>query len=92
MRLHLFSAFGAMKIGMKILEAEDVAIDRIVGHGGIFKTPEVAQRVLAAVMEAPVTVMETAGEGGAWGIALLAAYLRRHTPEQLYRILSRSSV
>ncbi len=44
MRLHLFSAFGAMKIGMKILEAEDVAIDRIVGHGGIFKTPEVAQR------------------------------------------------
>ncbi len=82
MRLHLFSAFGAMKIGMKILEAEDVAIDRIVGHGGIFKTPEVAQRVLAAVMEAPVTVMETAGEGGAWGIALLAAYLRRHTPEQ----------
>jgi sugar (pentulose or hexulose) kinase len=62
MRLHLFSAFGAMKIGMKILEAEDVAIDRIVGHGGIFKTPEVAQRVLAAVMEAPVTVMETAGD------------------------------
>ncbi|OTN75378.1 hypothetical protein A5886_000448 [Enterococcus sp. 8G7_MSG3316] len=83
MRLHLYSAFGAMKIGMKILEAEDVAIERIVGHGGIFKTPEVAQRLLAAVMEAPVTVMETAGEGGAWGIALLAEYLRCHADQPL---------
>lgn len=76
MRLHLFTAFGAMKIGMDILQKEEkVEIDRIVGHGGIFKTPVVGQRVLAAVMDAPVTVMETAGEGGAWGIALLAAYL-----------------
>ena len=83
MRMHLYSAFGAMKIGMKILEAEDVAIERIVGHGGIFKTPEVAQRMLAAVMEAPVTVMETAGEGGAWGIALLAEYLRQSDHQTL---------
>ena len=65
-----------MKIGMDILQKEEkVEIDSIVGHGGIFKTPVVGQRVLAAVMNAPVTVMETAGEGGAWGIALLAAYL-----------------
>jgi sugar (pentulose or hexulose) kinase len=79
MRLHLFSAFGAMKIGMDILTKEEVKIDRIVGHGGIFKTPVVAQRVLAAAMEAPVTVMETAGEGGAWGIALLAAFMKNKT-------------
>lgn len=61
-RVHLFTAFGAMKIGMNILKQEHVAIDKIVGHGGIFKTPEVGQKVLAAVMDAPVTVMETAGE------------------------------
>ena len=77
MRVHLFSAFGAMKIGMDILTKEEqINIDRIVGHGGIFKTEKVGQQVMAAVMNAPVTVMETAGEGGAWGIALLAAYLR----------------
>lgn len=74
MRLHLSSAFGAMRIGMEILKGEEIKIDKLVGHGGIFKTPEVGQRVLAAAMEAPVTVMETAGEGGAWGIALLAAF------------------
>ena len=74
MRLHLSSAFGAMRIGMEILKKEQIQIDKLVGHGGIFKTPEVGQRILAAAMEAPVTVLETAGEGGAWGIALLAAY------------------
>ena len=79
MRVHLFTAFGAMKIGMDILKQENVAIDKIVGHGGIFKTPRVGQQVLAAVMDAPVTVMETAGEGGAWGIALLAAYRKQKT-------------
>lgn len=83
MRTHLFSAFGAMKIGMNILEAEKVAVDRIVGHGGIFKTPVVGQKILAAVMEAPVTVMDTAGEGGAWGIALLAAYQANHQGQDL---------
>lgn len=77
MRLHLFSAFGAMKIGMDILKKEAVAIDSLVGHGGIFKTPVVGQKILAAAMDAPVTVMKTAGEGGAWGIALLASYLVR---------------
>lgn len=75
MRCHLASAFGAMRIGLDILKEEDIQIDKLVGHGGIFKTPEVGQRILAAAMEAPVTVMETASEGGAWGIALLAAFL-----------------
>ncbi len=76
MRVHLFSAFGALKIGMDILlKEEQVEIERILGHGGIFTTKEVGQRVLAGVIDTPVSVMETAGEGGAWGIALLAAYL-----------------
>lgn len=78
MRVNLYTAFGAMKIGMDILTKEEkININKIVGHGGIFKTKEVGQRVMASVMDAPVTVMHTAGEGGAWGIALLAAYLRQ---------------
>jgi sugar (pentulose or hexulose) kinase len=77
MRVHLFSALGALKIGMDILfEKEQVKIDQILGHGGFFKTKEVGQKIMAAAMNVPVSVMETAGEGGAWGIALLASYLR----------------
>lgn len=76
MRTHLASAFGAMRIGMEILKKEGIQVDQLIGHGGIFKTPKVAQGILAAAMETPVTVMETAGEGGAWGIAVLAAYLQ----------------
>lgn len=75
MRSHLYGALGALKIGMEILEKENVKIDKILGHGGLFKTPVVGQRIMAAAMNAPVSVMETAGEGGAWGIALLASYL-----------------
>lgn len=76
MRVHLFSALGALKIGMDILfEQEKVKLDRLLGHGGFFKTAEVGQKVMSAAMNVPVSVMETAGEGGAWGIALLAAYL-----------------
>ncbi len=76
MRTHLFSAVGALKIGLDILfEQEQVKIDQILGHGGFFKTKEVGQRIMAAAMNVPVSVMETAGEGGAWGIALLAAYM-----------------
>lgn len=75
MRVHLFTALGALKIGMDILrEEEKVAVERLTGHGGLFKTPEVGQRIMAACMETPVAVRETAGEGGAWGIALLALY------------------
>lgn len=84
MRVHLFSALGALKIGLDILlEHEQVRIDRILGHGGFFKTKEVGQRFMAAAMNAPVSVMETAGEGGAWGIALLAAYMRQGAGESL---------
>jgi sugar (pentulose or hexulose) kinase len=62
-----------LKIGLDILfEKEQVKIDQILGHGGFFKTPEVGQKIMAAAMNVPVSVMETAGEGGAWGIALLA--------------------
>ncbi len=80
MRVHLFSALGALKIGLEVLiEDEHVKVDRLLGHGGFFKTKEVGQRVMAAAMNAPVSVMETAGEGGAWGIALLASYMRQKT-------------
>jgi sugar (pentulose or hexulose) kinase len=76
MRVHLFSALGALKIGLDILfEQEQVKIDQVLGHGGFFKTKEVGQKIMAAAMNVPVSVMETAGEGGAWGIALLASYM-----------------
>jgi sugar (pentulose or hexulose) kinase len=76
MRVHLFSALGTLKIGMDILfEEEQVKIDKVLGHGGFFKTEVVGQKMMAAALNVPVSVMETAGEGGAWGIALLAAYL-----------------
>lgn len=75
MRLQLYSALGALKVGMDILQKENVKIDRLLGHGGFYKTPGVGQRITAAALNSPVTVMETAGEGGAWGIAVLAAYM-----------------
>jgi sugar (pentulose or hexulose) kinase len=76
MRTHLFSSLGALKIGLDILFVqEQVKIDQILGHGGFFKTKEVGQKMMAAAMNVPVSVMETAGEGGAWGIALLASYM-----------------
>ena len=76
MRANLYTSLGAVKLGMDILlKEEGVKLDRIMGHGGLFKTPGVMQRYLAASVNTPVTVMETASEGGAWGIALLAAYL-----------------
>ncbi len=76
MRMHLFSALGTLKIGMDILfDKEQVKIDQILGHGGFFKTKEVGQRIMAAAMNVPVSVMETAGEGGAWGMALLGSYM-----------------
>jgi sugar (pentulose or hexulose) kinase len=76
MRVHLFSSLGALKIGMDILfEQEKVKLDQLLGHGGFFKTKEVGQKIMAAAMNVPVSVMETAGEGGAWGIALLASYM-----------------
>lgn len=77
MRVHLFTALGALKNGLDILlKDEKVTVDKIYGHGGLFKTPVVGQRLMAAAMDTPVSVMKTAGEGGAWGIALLAAYMK----------------
>ena len=76
MRVHLFTSLGALKTGLDILlKEEDVQVDEILGHGGLFKTKGVGQSILAAAIDAPVSVMETAGEGGAWGIALLASYM-----------------
>ncbi|MCR5088342.1 MAG: ATPase [Oscillospiraceae bacterium] len=76
MRTHLLSALATLKIGLDILTGtEHVAIDRLYGHGGFFKTPEVGQRMLSAAVGAPVSVMETAGEGGPYGMALLGAYM-----------------
>ena len=76
MRAHLYSAFGALKVGCDImLKEEGVKLDSITGHGGLFKTERVGQSFLAAALGVPVTVMKTAGEGGAWGMAILANYL-----------------
>ncbi|MBR1672630.1 MAG: FGGY-family carbohydrate kinase [Fretibacterium sp.] len=76
MRAHLYTSLGAVKLGMDILlKDEGVKLDRMMGHGGLFKTPRVMQKILAAAVNAPVSVLATASEGGAWGIALLAAYL-----------------
>ena len=75
-RTHLYSTCASLKIGMKILsDKEDVAIDSLTGHGGFFKQAYVGQRIMSAAMNTKVTVMETAGEGGPWGIAVLASYM-----------------
>ena len=83
MRVHLYTALAALKAGLDILmKQEQVQVDCITGHGGFFKTKGVGQKMLAAAMNAPVSVMETAGEGGAWGIALLGAYMLYKKPEE----------
>jgi sugar (pentulose or hexulose) kinase len=82
MRTHLQSALATLKIGLDILRAEQVKIDRMYGHGGYFKAKGVGQRLTAAAIGAPVYVMETAGEGGAWGAAVLAAYLMNRAEGQ----------
>lgn len=74
MRSQIYSTMATLKIGMEILDKEDVCIDSLTGHGGLFKTPVVGQKLMAGAMNCPVSVMETAGEGGAWGIAVLARY------------------
>lgn len=90
MRVQLMSALGVLKVGMEILtDKEGIVIANLNGHGGFFKTPIVGQRIMAAAMHTPVSVMETAGEGGAWGIALLAAYMgQKSTHETLSRYLA----
>ena len=76
MRMHLYSAFATLEVGLDImLKEEKVKVDTLFGHGGYFKTKGVGQSFAAAATQSPIAVMETAGEGGAWGIAVLAAYL-----------------
>lgn len=90
MRANIYSAFATLAMGLEILRKENVAVNTLLGHGGIFKTPGVAQRYLAAAAGAPVTCMETAGEGGSYGMALLAAYrLHRADDEALAAYLNR---
>lgn len=89
MRSHLYTCLGALHIGMDILYQEGVRLDVLLGHGGLFKTKGVGQRIMAAAVNVPVSVMETAGEGGAWGAALLASYmLHRGEGETLDSYLS----
>lgn len=83
MRAQIYSTMAVLKIGMEILENENVEIDTLMGHGGLFKTELVGQKLMAGAMNTPVAVMETAGEGGAWGIAILAKYAADHTDEPL---------
>ena len=83
MRVHLFTALGALKTGLDILmKQECVAVDRVLGHGGLFKTKLVGQKIMAAAMNAPVSVMKTAGEGGAWGISVLASYMKNKEEDE----------
>lgn len=85
MRSLVYSCMATLKIGMDILAEESVGLDRIYAHGGLFKTPLITQPTLAAVLGTDVTLMQSAGEGGAWGIALLAAYLNRSDRSETLR-------
>jgi sugar (pentulose or hexulose) kinase len=78
MRVQIYSAVAALKLGMEILSDEGVRVDCLSGHGGLFKTADVGQKLMSAALNVPVAVMESAGEGGAWGIALLAAYMQNN--------------
>ena len=90
MRAHLYSSLTAVKVGLDILtEKENVKIKKMMGHGGMFKTKGVGQRYLSAAINAPVEVLETASEGGAWGIALLSLYVSRADKYSLDEFLSK---
>jgi sugar (pentulose or hexulose) kinase len=95
-RTHLFSALGALRTGLDVLTGEEgVRVEELVGHGGFFKTPEVGQRIMAAATNTPVSIPRTAGEGGAWGMALLAAFACREArnetlPDFLDRVIGDS--
>ena len=82
LRSQLYATMATLKIGMDILAREQVSIDSLTGHGGLFKTPVVGQRYMAAACHAPVTCMASAGEGGPYGMALLAAYMLQKKPGQ----------
>ncbi|MEZ4627515.1 MAG: FGGY-family carbohydrate kinase [Eubacteriales bacterium] len=82
MRAHLTSAVASLRIGMDILAAEHVELDAMTGHGGFFKAEGIGQKIMSAALSTPVTVMETASEGGPWGMAVLAAYLMNKSAEE----------
>jgi sugar (pentulose or hexulose) kinase len=86
-RAELMGAFATLAIGMEVLHAEDVAVDRMTAHGGLFRTPGLPQRQLAAALRVPVALEATASEGGAWGIAVLAAYLEHAADTSLAEYL-----
>ena len=88
-RAKLFASIATLKIGMDILADEGVKLDVLMGHGGLFKAPIVGQRIMAAALGAPVAVMSSAGEGGAWGSALLAAYMHNKKDETLEAYLEK---
>ena len=75
-RAQLCSAAATLSLGMEILADENIKVDRILGHGGYFKAPLAGQTIMAAALKAPVSVMKTAGEGGPWGVAILANYMK----------------
>jgi sugar (pentulose or hexulose) kinase len=90
MRAQLFTSLAALRTGMDILfENEQVQVDAINGHGGFFKTKEVGQKIMAAALHTPISILETAGEGGAWGIALLASYLVNGSNQKLEDFLNK---
>lgn len=82
LRSQLYSTMATLHLGMRILETEDVKINFLTGHGGLFKTPVVGQRFMAAACNAAVTCMETAGEGGPFGMALLASYMQHKSEDE----------
>ena len=87
MKMHIYSALGSLAMGCEILQKEDVQIREVCGHGGFFKSPVVGQSAMSAAVGAPVTVMENAGEGGAWGIALLALFACNNEGQTLEQFL-----
>jgi len=87
MQMHIYSALGSLSMGMDILKKENIKIEMVCGHGGFFKTEFVGQNAMSAAVEAPVCVMDNAGEGGAWGIAILALYLY-NSDENFYDFLN----
>ena len=91
MRLNLYSAVSTLKVGLDILlKSEGVKVDQLFGHGGFFKTKEVGQRIMSAATGGPITVMETAGEGGAWGMAVLALYMAAAKEKTLSEFLNQT--
>ena len=89
MRAQVYGAFATLSLGMRVLAREGAAVDELLAHGGLFRTTGVAQRLLAAAVGAPVSVGDAAGEGGAWGAALLAAYLDEAAEHDLATFLDR---